>query len=562
MFTFAFMMKKIVLGLFALLSLGSNTTFAQISSNTDSIRFNPTSEIQLDSARIVIYNNSNSKVSVQEFKFFNTYSAPAFFVKPLADSSINSNDSLAFYVYFKPRHNVYHNSELLVVTNPSAFSITIDLQGQGKYSIPYYAATENKTEDALKSTLKTILTTGQLTLGYNLARDNMFMTIDNQKVNGQGATINTLECIYTGRKAVGFTSRSDAQTNNSFNTEHTYPQSFFSSAEPMVCDLNHLFPTDNNANNSRSNYPFGKATTPYINDATNTPSHLGANNLYEPRDAQKGKTARAMMYFVLRYQDYSNFFASQEAILRTWHNDFPPTAVEKKRNSDVYTAQKNRNPFIDYPQFIERITKLVAASSTPLVPSIYKLDSLKTIELSDTLDSVIINFPIVNNGNKSVLVYSTNSTNSLVDFHYDSVRVAPGESINLPIVIHTKDTIGKFESGLQFYTDFNLIFLYSRLSFTITHKALGLNASKSNKIQVYPNPVIGDWLLVNSNSAPFGSAQGPSINKEQLIGLFYNLEGQLILTAPIIEGKINVSELQPGFYTLKTKDGYAKIIKQ
>jgi hypothetical protein len=45
-------------------------------------------------------------------------------------------------------------------------------------------------------------------------------------------------------------------------------------------------------------------------------------------------------------------------------------------------------------------------------------------------------------------------------------------------------------------------------------------------------------------------------------GLFYNLEGQLILTAPIVDGKINVSELQPGFYTLKTNDGYAKIIKQ
>lgn len=547
MFTFVFMMKKIVLGIIALISIGNTTSFAQISANTDSIRFNPTSEIQLDSARLVIYNYSNSKISIQEFKFFKTYSAPAFYVNPLADSNINSNDSLAFYVYFKPRHNVYHNSELLIVTNPSAYSITIDLQGQGKYSMPYYANTENKTEDALKSTLKTILSTGQISLGYNLARDNMFMTIDNQKVNGQGATINTLECIYTGRKAVGFTSRTDAQTNNSFNTEHTYPQSFFSSAEPMVCDLNHLFPTDNNANNSRSNYPFGKATTPYVNDATNNPSHLGANTLYEPRDAQKGKTARAMLYFVLRYQDYSNFFAPQEAILRTWHNDFPPTTVEKKRNADVFVAQKNRNPFIDYPQFIERITKLVAASTTPIVASIYKLDSVNTLELSDTLDSVIINFPIINNGNKSVFVYNTNSTNSLVDFHFDSVRVAPGESINLPIVIHTKDTTGKFETGLQFYTDFSLIFLYSRLKFTITHKALGLNETKSNKLQVYPNPV--------STTLDLG-------RRTQDTGLFYNLEGQLILTAPIVDGKINVSELQPGFYTLKTKDGYAKIIKQ
>ena len=70
MFTFASMMKKIVLGIIALLSIGNNTSFAQISANTDSIRFNPTSEIQLDSARLVIYNNSNSKVCVQEFKFF------------------------------------------------------------------------------------------------------------------------------------------------------------------------------------------------------------------------------------------------------------------------------------------------------------------------------------------------------------------------------------------------------------------------------------------------------------------------------------------------------------
>lgn len=550
------MMKNIVLSLFALLSFGSNTTFAQISANADSIRFNPTSEIQLDSARLVVYNNSNSIISIQEFKFFNTYSAPAFFVKPLADSSINSNDSLAFYVYFKPRHNVYHNSELLIITNPSAYSITIDLQGQGKYSIPYYAATENKTEELLKTSLKTIISAGYVSLGYNSARDNMFMTIDNQKTNGQGASINTLECIYTGKKSIGYNSRTESQTNDNFNTEHTFPQGFFSQNEPMRSDIHHLFPTNDAANNSRNNYAFGVATTPYVNDATNTPSHLGANTLYEPRDVQKGKTARAMMYFVLRYQDYTNFFSTQETTLRKWNIDFPPNSIEKKRNTDILLVQKNRNPFVDYPQFAERITKLVTTSTTPLIPSIYKLDSVKTIELSDTLDSVIINFPIVNNGNKSVLVYNTNSTNSLVDFNYDSVRVAPGESINLPIVIHTKDTTGTFETGLQFYTDFNLIFSYSRLNFTITHKVLGLNASKSNKIQVYPNPVIGDWLLVNGNWTK-DTGHGT-----QDTGLFYNLEGQLILTAPIIEGKINVSELQPGFYTLKTKDGYAKIIKQ
>jgi hypothetical protein len=78
---------------------------------------------------------------------------------------------------------------------------------------------------------------------------------------------------------------------------------------------------------------------------------------------------------------------------------------------------------------------------------------------------------------------------------------------------------------------------------------------------VYPNPVIGDWLLV-PDSYRDSNWTKDTVHGTQDTVLFYNLEGQLILTASIVDGKINVSELQSGFYTLKTKDGYAKIIKQ
>src|SRR5690606_23844051 len=135
----------------------------------------------------------------------------------------------------------------------------------------------------------------------------MFMNIDNKKVNGQGAAQNTLECIYTGREAVGYSDRTDAQTSDTFDTEHTFPQGFFSQNEPMRSDLHHLFPTYSPSNNSRGNFPFGIATQPYKNDDRNYPSHLGANNVYEPHNVQKGSTARAMMYFVIRYTDYTNF---------------------------------------------------------------------------------------------------------------------------------------------------------------------------------------------------------------------------------------------------------------
>ena len=563
------MFKKLVFTSISLISLSLGSVFAQINANTDSITFNPTSEIQLDSSRLVLHNFSAETVRIREIKFFNTYTSPAFYINPLSDSIIDAGDSISLYVYFKPRHNVYHNSELLIVTEPNCYSITIDLKGQGKYSIPYYVNTENKSEEVLKTTLKSIISAGYVSLGYDVARNNMFMTIDNQKTNGQGASVNTLECIYTGKKSIGYNSRTESQTNDNFNTEHTWPQSLFSSAEPMKSDLHHLFPTNDAANSSRSNYPFGVATTPYVNDAVNNPSHLGSNTLYEPRDVQKGRTARAMMYFVLRYQDYSSFFSPQESILRKWNIDFPPNSVDKKRNTDILLVQKNRNPFVDYPQFAERITKLSGNSVAPAIKSIYKLDSIQSYVLSDTVDSVILRYPIVNDGNQSLLIYNGISTSDLVDFKFDSIRVQPGESISLPIVIHTKDTSGIFTTGLQFYTDHSIIFLYSRLNFEIKHDAVGIQKDKTNKLHVFPNPVAGNWIQVSGTSLsnyydPFGSpacadrAQGPASDQ----GLFYNLAGQLVLKAPIVENKIDVSELLPGFYTLKTKTGYAKIIKQ
>ena len=67
-----------------------------------------------------------------------------------------------------------------------------DLIGQGRYSKSYYSATENKEEELLKDAIQTLTGNGYVSLGYNTARDKMFMIIDNQAVNGQGASQNTL----------------------------------------------------------------------------------------------------------------------------------------------------------------------------------------------------------------------------------------------------------------------------------------------------------------------------------------------------------------------------------
>ncbi len=529
----------------------SNSAFSQITSTKDSIAFNATNELSKDSAVVFLKNFGTENIKIDSLVFFKTYSSYAFSTN-FSKTTINANDSAEIKIYFHPKHNILHNSELLVITEPSAYSISIDLTGQGKYSKSYYNLTENKTEDQLKGALKSIVTTGYVSLGYNSARDKMFMEFDNQKINGQGATVNTLECAYTGRKTVGYTSRTDAQATDptkNFNTEHTFPQGFFNQAEPMRSDLYHLFPTDNPANNSRGNFAFGIATTPYQNDATNFPSHLGSNNLYEPRDAQKGKTARAMMYFVIRYADYADHFAGQEGILRIWHNQFPPNAVEQKRNDDISTVQKNRNPFIDYPQFNERITKIIGSSSSVIVPSIYYLDSVQLLALNDSTDSITVYVPIINTGNKKVKISNGISTIDFVKMNFDSLNISIGESAYLPVTIYTKDTSGIFDATIQFNTDFSLVQSNFNLRFAINKTIVGINNEKLNDIKIYPNPSSTHLYIQSTKKDEF-----------QL----YNSIGKLILEGELKNGinKIDLQNVDAGMLFLKTSGNTHKIIKQ
>jgi hypothetical protein len=139
------------------------------------------------------------------------------------------------------------------------------------------------------------------------------------------------------------------------NTEHTWPQSKFSSRFPtemQKSDLHGLYPAKPRANTSRSNHEFGEVVT-----VLSAPCPLsrrgyianGGNKIYfEPPEIHKGNVARAIFYFATRYQMRIN--PEEEASLRAWHHQDPPDEFERKRNEIIFAKQKVRNPFIDYPQ--------------------------------------------------------------------------------------------------------------------------------------------------------------------------------------------------------------------
>jgi len=502
---------------------------------------------------LVVTNTLNRTVNVYGIKFYGTYGVPAF---SSADQhfSLGPFASDTIWVTFSPRHNIQHNSEMVIINDGLRGYTSVDLHGQGKYSNTYYNASENLSEENLKTALHNLLGTGYISLGYNVARDSMFMSLDNKKRNGQGATQNTLECIYTGREAVGYTDRADCQTNFSFNTEHTFPQSFFNSVEPEKSDLHHLFPTDDLANNARGDNPYG-----YVSGGTTWSSGGSAatNSLFEPRDEQKGASARALMYFVIRYDDYSNFFFPQETLLRSWDHDYPAGVTEQTRNESISQWQHNRNPFIDYPQFIERITSLSSTSTAIPVKSIdITEDTIIFGYVSQGVD-VDFNYVIVNNGTGDVDLSGFSLSDPQLTFLAggNNVTVNPGESHVVTIRLNVSSA-----AALHAFLTFN--------SNVTGH----LNVS----VPVYANDSVFDEVdeiegrVITVSPVPAGNIVKVQSSGEEVNGIsIYDIAGRkLIENKSVVSASelvTDVSTLAPGIYMIsiemKQKIFFRKFMK-
>jgi endonuclease I len=111
---------------------------------------------------------------------------------------------------------------------------------------------------------------------------------------------------YLGTDAVSYVSRSDLFNNYDVNCEHTFPQGNFNQNLPMRSDIHHLFPTDVDANSTRGSLRFGNVVSGV--DWSEGGSQRGLNGsgeqVFEPRDGQKGMSARGILYFLARYQNY------------------------------------------------------------------------------------------------------------------------------------------------------------------------------------------------------------------------------------------------------------------
>lgn len=201
------------------------------------------------------------------------------------------------------------------------------------------------------------------TLGYTNARQKMYAFIDN--VN------DTLTCVYSGYKK-RFVYGTQSTAVSPLNCEHTVPQSFFGSADPMVSDIHHLYPTYDSWNTERSNNMFSESfdpnTTKWMYLSTSQTSIPNTNiekysesqiangvRVFEPREDHKGDCARSIMYFYTMYPTQAgniNDLITLATALQ-WHCQDPPSAKEIARNQKTFQYQGNENPYISHPDWAE-----------------------------------------------------------------------------------------------------------------------------------------------------------------------------------------------------------------
>lgn len=182
-----------------------------------------------------------------------------------------------------------------------------------------------------------------------------------------------------------------------YNREHVLARSWMPSSpnsnndlQDETTDRHNLYLVKASVNQTlRSNYPFDMVDNSGTaeNDCKNGKN--SSNKMaFQPTADIKGNIARTLFYTVVTYNGVSGSWAFNNLptdgkqqdvdVLVAWHNEDPVDNFEIARNEYIYSIQNNRNPFIDFPEWVACIDfkTLTLSGNCPLdtadVPSAIK----------------------------------------------------------------------------------------------------------------------------------------------------------------------------------------------
>ncbi len=228
----------------------------------------------------------------------------------------------------------------------------------------YYSSLDGKSEAALEQAIQDIIADPLVVRAQTYQEVIEIISEADQNPSNS----NQVWLVYSeeGRAKLDFQTTSDS--NGKWNREHTFPRSragyqsiegdeenngidifWETSADSLRhgnSDAHAIRAADGSENSARGNQHYGEYIGPE-----------GTEGSF------RGDVARSVLYLAIRYKglqivdgfpDNDGELGDLETIL-SWHRNDPPDDFEMNRNNVVYTWQKNRNPFIDFPDLVEFI---------------------------------------------------------------------------------------------------------------------------------------------------------------------------------------------------------------
>ena len=233
----------------------------------------------------------------------------------------------------------------------------------------YYDDLEGLSSVTLKNAVKKVAKKNHTSISYGTGSWSVFYESDTRIVGGQLCWWD----MYSDNNVAA----PAPSKHGSMNIEHGVPNSWWGKTEnDAYKDLYHLNPSDAEANNRKGNYPLGRiATGTWDNGVTfvgkpKSGDCGGANYVFEPADEYKGDFAMAYLYMFTTYDDLAwvkswnwMYDTGSMLTLKPWAYEMllewaaadPVSQKEIDRNEVIFKYQKNRNPFIDYPELAEHI---------------------------------------------------------------------------------------------------------------------------------------------------------------------------------------------------------------
>lgn len=399
---------------------------------------------------ITIFNHQNFPVQVGPATFSENE-----FSTDLETDEIPANSSVDFNIFFNSQQNINYTDFLQIESSSGIHPLIIEVSAQAIHPNSYYDPTQNSHGDELKSALHNIIKE-HTELSYASLWDVLSDT-DEDPDNSDNVRL-----LYSGWS---YPKSKNGGDPDEWNREHVWAKSHgdFGNTAPAGTDAHHIRPTDVTVNGKRGNFDFDNGGTEYFDSGVSTGCYFDGDS-WEPRDEVKGDVARMMYYMVVRYEGADGYdlelvdyipsttdndpLFGKKSSLYNWHQNDAVSSWEINRNNKIYDNwQGNRNPFIDYPQFVERLPDLSGIQITNNPQIAVSPVSVNLGEIGFHVSKKYY-IALINTGKSDLIFSSISSSNPLFEIDITTLTLPSETNDYLQVLFNSEESEGIYSTNI------------------------------------------------------------------------------------------------------------------